>query len=480
MCKRSFIVWLVILVVVLIFMSGQAEEYEEYPSDLNECDGFYYAIKDDNTAEIFSWNGYDSNMNDLTIPYELDGYQVTSINQQGQFYSGDTYSLTIPDCLTEIPTDPFVNMFELTRIEVSPDHPTLASIDGILYSKSDKRLVSYPRAIVNESFQVPDNIRSIGDYAFSCARNLQAVVLPNSIESIGSHAFEGAVLSGIALPESLVRIGDSAFSDCNELQTVEIQDSCIQIGDSAFTACGSLRSFYVSADNSTFASIDGVLYNKVEKMLIDFPAGNGMQSFTVPDGVLAIGDHAFQYCHDLFMVELPDSCTSIHREAFYGCESLNTIMLSDALLAIEDNAFFGCDFSRIWLPESLVEIGANPFSYCYQLSEIEVSPESEHFATIDNVLFNKDKKLLICYPYGLTYESYQIPNGIKGIGDYAFSGNGYLQLVTIPETVESIAEHAFDYVYLKLQVTRDTYAAQYCKEHDLDYVYTDADDWLNS
>ena len=453
---------------------------EEISFDLKESDGFSYIIKEDGTAEICSWNNYISGIFDLSIPESLDGYQVTSINPQANFSGAETYTISIPDCLTDIPKNPFSEIYDLTRIDVSPDHPTMASIDGVLYSKADKRLISYPRAMENTTFQVPDGVRTIGDYAFIYSSNLQSIELPNSLEVIGAHAFENCDLLDVTLPESLRVVGDYAFSFSHQLQTVTMQCIGIQIGECAFQPCGSLRAFYASPDDPLLASIDGVLYNKVEKCLIDFPAGNGLQSFSVPEGIQTIGSRAFAFCYDLFMVELPQSCTSIQKEAFISCESLNSIEFPRTLTSIGDYAFDGCDFSQVRIPESVIEVGANPFINCYRLSKVEVSPESENLATIENVLFDKQSKKLICYPWELPSDSYQIPDGILEIGDSAFPGSGYLDLVEIPDTVAVIEENALSELYCKIRVTRDSYAAQYCKEHNLDYEYTDATSWLNS
>lgn len=469
-----------LLILVMMVPCVRAEGYDELQDDLLESDGFYYTLKADDTAEVYSWSNYDGGLYDLYIPETLDGHRVTSISSQGNFYGNETYTVTIPDCLTEIPVNPFTGLYELTQINVSPDHPSLASIEGVLYSKSDKRLVSYPRGVSWMSFSVPDGIKTIGENAFMCARYLEELFFPDSLEAINAHAFDSCELLELTLPESIKMVGDHAFSFCNELKTVEIQGINVQLGDYAFQPCGSLRGFYVSPDATELASIDGVLYNKAEKCLIDYPAGNGLQSFTVPEGIQTIGEHAFFSCYDLFMISLPESCTCIKREAFTGCDSLNTIELPNTLTTIEDYAFSGCGFSRIWLPESVVEVGANPFINCYQLIEIQVSPESERLATIDNVLFDKKEKALICYPCELSYTTYEIPEGIIRIGNFAFPASNYLELIIIPETVTSIDESALEYLYCKIRVTRDSYAAKYCKEHNLDYEYTNANDWLNS
>ena len=127
----------------------------------------------------------------------------------------------------------------------------------------------------------------------------------------------------------------------------------------------------------------------------------------------------------------------------------------------------------------MTSIGANPFLGCYALERIIVSPEHAALATIDGVLFSKADKRLICYPTVRKEASYTVPKGIRIIGDYAFAVCSSLTSITLPESVTSIGEKAFDRGYnLTLTVPRDSYAAQYAKEYKLNYIYTDSYDWL--
>jgi len=87
---------------------------------------------------------------------------------------------------------------------------------------------------------------------------------------------------------------------------------------------------------------------------------------------------------------------------------------------------------------------------------------------------------LICYPGGLTATSYTIPQGIKVIGNVAFSACAYLTSINICDSVTSIGDGAFAYCdsLTAITVGRNSYARQYCKDNGLPYTYSDANDWL--
>lgn len=77
-------------------------------------------------------------------------------------------------------------------------------------------------------------------------------------------------------------------------------------------------------------------------------------------------------------------------------------------------------------------------------------------------------------------ESIELPANLTYIGQGAFGYCSNLRTITIPDSVTEIGEEAFTYCdQLTITVSRDSYAAQYCKENNLNYTYPDANNWLN-
>jgi len=116
----------------------------------------------------------------------------------------------------------------------------------------------------------------------------------------------GTLVTELIIPDSVTRIYDNAFYNCESLTSVVIPDSVTSIGDWAFRSCSSLTSVVI---------------------------GNSVTS---------IGGKAFEGCSSLTSVVIPDSVTSISWNAFYGCSSLTSVEIGDSVTSIGDEAFYKC------------------------------------------------------------------------------------------------------------------------------------------
>ena len=254
----------IILILIMLFSCITFAYGENEPTFYTSGD-YEYILLEDGTAEI---TGYHGEADVLAIPSAVDEFSVTSIGDMAFERCYSLTEITIPDSITSIGINPFSGCEKLHEIAVSPDHPTLAAIDGVLFDKTEKKLVCYPEAIVARTYEIPNDIVSIGDNAFYSSLFLTEIIIPDSVTSIGS----------------------SAFASCQLLNKITIPGSVVSIGDGAFDSCD--------------------LLNEI----------------TIPNSVTSIGNSAFYGCESLAEITIPDSVTSIGKSAFYGCESLTLIV----------------------------------------------------------------------------------------------------------------------------------------------------------
>lgn len=107
--------------------------------------------------------------------------------------------------------------------------------------------------------------------------------------------------------------------------------------------------------------------------------------------------------------------------------------------------FLKSDLETIYIPDSVILLENNPLRHAYNVTSIHITPDHPCFATIDNILFNKETKSLLCCPSALEMERYEVPKGIKTIEQLAFEGCDSLLEIIIPEGVTGIKNSAFLY-----------------------------------
>jgi hypothetical protein len=263
-----------------------------------------------------------------------------------------------------------------------------------------------------ESVIIPDGVTSIGINAFKSCAVLKSITIPDSVTDIGSFAFGNCTsLTSIVIPKNVLTIGLEALSGCKSLINIivdenntayksvdgdlytkdgltliqyaigktatsfVIPDSVTSIGEFAFKDCSSLTSITVDENNTAYKSIDGNLYSKDGKTLIQYAIRKTATSFVIPDSVTSIGEYAFSWCYRLTSVTIPDSVTSIGKSAFYSCSSLTSVSFAEnsKLTSIGDKAFSSCSkLTSITIPNSVTRIGDRAFEDCDSLTSITI------------------------------------------------------------------------------------------------------------
>lgn len=180
------------------------------------------------------------------------------------------------------------------------------------------------------------------------------------------------------------------------------------------------------------------------------PWGTKIKRLIVTEGVTHLGDYMFRYCYDLSNVSLPSTLKGIGIRTFEYCDSIKNITLPEGLEIIDVSAFQQCDgLIEVYIPNSVKTIGYMAFMNCRSLRRITVGENNMYYSDIDGVLYNKEQTVLICYPTSRNGESYEIPNGVSEICDYAFFGASEIKEFTFPQTLKKLGESAFEFTWCK-------------------------------
>lgn len=290
-----------------------------------------------------------------------------------------------------------------------------------------------------KSIQLPNTVKIIKRCAFSICNSLKSIKIPNSVEIIENNAFSDCEnLLSVYIPSSVTTIGEGAFSWCENLLSVVIPSSVNNLASSAFLNCRGLMEIVVDNDNITYASVDGVLYNKDISVLIYSPTAK--QTVDVPNTVNSIMANAFFCCMQLESVHLGNSITYIGDRAFDNCHNLEQINIPESVKSIGESAFWACGLKTVKIPASVSYIGRCAFAGCDNLLSITVDKNNQKFSSIEGLLYDKSISTLLCCPAGRSEVS--VSNKITSIGESAFEGCNKLSSITIPSKVTTIGDWA--------------------------------------
>ncbi|MBR4563722.1 MAG: leucine-rich repeat protein [Paludibacteraceae bacterium] len=114
---------------------------------------------------------------------------VTTIGNYAFSYTGLT-SVVIPESVTTIGEGAF-GAADLTTIDVDANNPNYCSVDGVLFNKDKTTLIQYPVGKPETTYSIPNSVITIGNSAFSYCYNLTSIVIPKGVTSIGKYAFAG-------------------------------------------------------------------------------------------------------------------------------------------------------------------------------------------------------------------------------------------------------------------------------------------------
>ncbi len=227
--------------------------------------------------------------------------------------------------------------------------------------------------------------------------------------------FPDDILLVLRIPEEIngytvTEIAPYAFSH-KEMMIAVIPETIEKIGEGAFSNCEGL--FWV----------------------------NGIQKC---NNLKIIEKETFYNCNILTKIKLPESIEQIERKAFFKCYPLFDITIPKNVKLIEAGSFSLCaNLKNINIPASVKDIDVTFVLNCIKLTNIRVDAENPYWCDIDGVLYSKDKKIIHTYPGGKQEKSFTVPEGVTEISDYLFAYDPNLEVLNIPASVNKIGKKIF-------------------------------------
>lgn len=298
---------------------------------------------------------------------------------------------------------------------------------------------------------IPDTL-SIGDEKFA-------------VKGIDDGAFEGSLITMVSIPQSVTSIDSYAFANCTQLRHVysAITDpSSCNISSYAFENLSSDATLYVPTDTKSLyenAPVWNKFTNIVEGKYI-LTDGDIFKAETTEGVVMTFkvisaenktcqvgnGTNCAIDANISGQISIPDianefTVVDINDKAFYRCRDITSVLIPNSITTIGDSVFTNCDrLTSANIPNSVTSIGESAFKGCLDLTSIVVEDGNTVYDSRDNcnALIHTSTNTLVA-----GCNSTVIPNGVTGIGDFAFFGYRGLTSVVIPNSVTSIGAEAF-------------------------------------
>ena len=401
------------------------------------------------------------------IRYTLKSYANSTVEAASPASENEKYSgvVTIPSTFTVNDTTYTVvgvgkAAFQSSEVTEVVLPSTVTSIGASAFLDSDKLT----------KINITDNITSIGESAFADCP-LTEIHIPSGLKEIPAYAFMGTAITSLVIPENITAIGSCAFATCSALESVEIPATVKTIEEGAFLECSALKSvtsfnrFPFDIDETVF---DGAyetatlrvpggseeLYGKaagwknfakVESFATDVAVGDKFVASGVTYKVTDSGDEAeivVSYCH----FDGKPSATLIKNANLEGYTgdlvipaTVNFQNKAYKVTALADSCFFGAkNLTSVVLPEGLTAIPKHAFNMnlAYkETSSLKSITIPSTVITIGQYAFN----------YCDSVKSFVLPEALTTIEANAFSQCQSLESIEIPAGVTTLPTYLFNY-----------------------------------
>ena len=409
--------------------------------------------------------------------------KVTELGSNCLQFKNDLYSIVIPEGVEKLGFKAFYACQKLTDIDLPLTLKEIGDVSGLTFEACTdlekghfvikdlkwwcsmvikgvySNPIYYAKHIYDTNNQeitdlvIPEDITSIGDFAFCRCEGLKSVTFHDKLTNMGGHAFAYCTgLTNVEIPASLKVIDEYTFYYCSNLATVTIPEGIETIGFDAFTHSG-LKTL--------------TLPSTIRDMMQSFVSCEQLETLTLTDGITEL-DGSFYYCHALKEVRIPGSIKKLSFQDFNSCNSLETVVFDEG---VEEIAGFSSNpkLANITIPSTVKKIGSlknNPsletifipegveylamFDDCTALKQINIPSTVTYIGSFKNC--NALEKVIVADLKSWCHARHSVdgwyppqqPSGMLYLG--TVEQNEPITKLEIPEGTERVEAWAFEYL----------------------------------
>lgn len=432
---------------------------------------FYYTGSEKPIATIY----YTGTLKDF-VSINFASYDANPINAAGVMYINNIpiRNLEIDNTIEKINSYAFYGCESLKKLTFGSNLKVIGdyafnrckNVTEIKFTASVDTIGAYAfnncTSLTKINFAENGALTRIGNYSFGNCSSLESLIIPSTITEIGQGAFTNCKnIKNVTIPKSVVIFGKNAFSSVSNIETTTYEGTLEDWFKIRFEEGESAP---VSADKLILAS----------ELLTDLVIPEGVES--VPAGSLA-------GYRGLVSITIPSTCKTVEQEAFYGCYNVTSITIQEGVTDLGDFCFaYNPLVKEITIPNSMQTIGYGAFAYNIGLEKMTIpfagysrtaTDEYSVFGYIfsdyglyvddyeANQQYNGTSMITYILPAKLKtivytgdtlsigafsacrFETVIITGNLKEIPTYSFSNCHYLKNITMPDSVEIIADFAF-------------------------------------
>ncbi len=396
-------------------------------SDITLYGGWYQNLiyEFDNKAKGYNVIGVNYSNKTIEIPSIVGNYPVIKISDSAFFSNNEIEEVVLPETIKEIGDSAFAFCENLKKINLPSGLEKIGvkvfngcsnliyqNINGLKYI--DNWLVD-ATTVIMEHTEFLDSTIGIFPFAFYQNKHLNEIVLPSNIKKLFIGTFEDSSIKRLVINDALVDIDIYAFKNTLNLEEI-----------------------ITSEHNSSFSTIDGVLYDKEKTKLILYPSSKQNTEYSILPSTIIIGQRACMNNNYLKKIKMNNNVQIVESQSFYNCTNLEDIIFSTNLKTLSHEAFMLCsNLININLPEGLKEIGENTFARCNKVETLTIP-----------FISAGDDKLPITYLFGNDNDSLLSIKNLTILGGDAITKSSLdglfnLDSLSIGSKVKKIEESAF-------------------------------------
>ena len=387
----------------------------------------------------------------------------TKIIYKNAFEGKDITSITIPDSVVDIQCWAFAECELLESVEIG------SGVKNIGYC-------AFENCTSLKSIVIPDNVLNLGYNAFTGCVALESVTLGNGISKIMAQTFANCVsLTNVEIPSSVKSISAGAFGGCTGLTEITIPSGVTEIANAFYRS--NIQSINVASGNTKYKTVDGSLYTLDGKTLVCYAPGKTDTEFTIPSGVVTIGNDAFERNLYLKKVIISNGTEHIGSSAFAKCSALETVILADSVITISHEAFENCmSLKNVQMSSNIKVIGQEAFQ-----DTSVIYNEYKNGAYMGN---DENPYVVLASAVNNRITSCVVNENTRVILDNAFKGCQSLTKLFIPQNViyvgETVCRSSTTTIYCQASSKPITWDSSWNKRNcPVEWGYTAGDDFFD-